>query len=194
MLLAHVVAPLVIMLTTTILLLLNDTVAIVFVALYCVCWMALTLGLGLLLPRPSIPAWLRGLDLLTLPRWERCSYASIGLLAPLAFLIGMEALSFDAIVRWVVSLGIASLVAGLVTQAAITSRTELDREEALRLNLLHTLDKMAGMPPSTSAEIAAATGLNERYVREWLGTALAGIVEFDVATKKYELVGPKHDA
>lgn len=27
-------------------------------------------------------------------------------------------------------------------------------------------DRLAGMPPSTSDEIAAATGLTERYVRE----------------------------
>src|SRR5262245_49381649 len=30
-------------------------------------------------------------------------------------------------------------------------------------------DAMSGLPPSTSAEIAKAAGLNERYVREWLG-------------------------
>ena len=31
------------------------------------------------------------------------------------------------------------------------------------------LDAMSGMPPSTSAEIARKAGLDERYVREWLG-------------------------
>lgn len=30
-------------------------------------------------------------------------------------------------------------------------------------------DVMNGLPPSTSTEIARAAGLNERYVREWLG-------------------------
>ena len=30
-------------------------------------------------------------------------------------------------------------------------------------------DTMATLPPSTSEQIAAAAGLNERYVREWLG-------------------------
>src|SRR3989304_9786957 len=30
-------------------------------------------------------------------------------------------------------------------------------------------DKMAVLPPATTAQIADATGLNERYVREWLG-------------------------
>jgi len=41
-------------------------------------------------------------------------------------------------------------------------------------------DRMAGMPPSTSQEIADATHLNERYVREWLGAmTVGGIVECD---------------
>lgn len=31
------------------------------------------------------------------------------------------------------------------------------------------LDTMAGLPPATTAQIADAAGLNERYVREWLG-------------------------
>jgi hypothetical protein len=35
-------------------------------------------------------------------------------------------------------------------------------------------DRMAGMQPATSAEIARATGLNERYVREWLGAMVTG--------------------
>jgi 2-polyprenyl-3-methyl-5-hydroxy-6-metoxy-1,4-benzoquinol methylase len=41
-------------------------------------------------------------------------------------------------------------------------------------------DAMQGMPPSTSVEIAAAAGLDERYVREWLGAmATARVVEVD---------------
>ena len=32
-------------------------------------------------------------------------------------------------------------------------------------------DTMAGLPPSTSEQIAEAAGLHERYVREWLGSA-----------------------
>ena len=39
------------------------------------------------------------------------------------------------------------------------------------------LDTMRELPPSTSAEIARQSGLNERYVREWLGAMVtAGIV------------------
>ncbi len=41
-------------------------------------------------------------------------------------------------------------------------------------------DTMAGLPPSTSEEIAKAAGLQERYVREWLGAVTTGgIVEHD---------------
>ncbi|MGH3597813.1 MAG: methyltransferase, partial [Mycobacterium sp.] len=36
------------------------------------------------------------------------------------------------------------------------------------------LDAMAGLPPATSAQIADASGLNERYVREWLGGMTTG--------------------
>jgi 2-polyprenyl-3-methyl-5-hydroxy-6-metoxy-1,4-benzoquinol methylase len=47
---------------------------------------------------------------------------------------------------------------------------------------------MASLPPSTSDEIAAAAGLNERYVREWLGSMTTGrIVEYDPAMGKYVL-------
>jgi ubiquinone/menaquinone biosynthesis C-methylase UbiE len=49
-------------------------------------------------------------------------------------------------------------------------------------------DKMAAMQPATSSEIAAAAGLNERYVREWLGTMFtSGVVEYNQATRKYHL-------
>ena len=49
-------------------------------------------------------------------------------------------------------------------------------------------DKMAELPPSTSAEIAEAAGLNERYVREWLGAMVTGkIVEYDENSGRYDL-------
>ena len=55
------------------------------------------------------------------------------------------------------------------------------------------LDTMAGLAPSTSAEIAAAAGLNERYVREWLGGMTTGhIVEYDAENGTYSL--PAHRA
>lgn len=49
-------------------------------------------------------------------------------------------------------------------------------------------DAMADLPPSTSGEIAAAAGLDERYVREWLGAMTVGrIVERDPATATWRL-------
>ena len=50
------------------------------------------------------------------------------------------------------------------------------------------LDQMAELPPSTSEEIAAATGLQERHIREWLGALVTGkIVEYDPNSKTYLL-------
>ena len=55
-------------------------------------------------------------------------------------------------------------------------------------------DKMSTLPPSTSDDIARAAGLNERYVREWLGSMVAGgIIEYDPGTKAYRLP-PEHAA
>ena len=55
-------------------------------------------------------------------------------------------------------------------------------------------DTMAGLPPSAVAEIADAAGLNERYVREWLGAmATAGIVEYHRNADTYALP-PEHAA
>jgi ubiquinone/menaquinone biosynthesis C-methylase UbiE len=55
-------------------------------------------------------------------------------------------------------------------------------------------DKMAQLPHSTSQQIADATGLNERYIREWLGALVTGgAVEYDPAGKTYRLP-PEHAA
>jgi Methylase involved in ubiquinone/menaquinone biosynthesis len=49
-------------------------------------------------------------------------------------------------------------------------------------------DVMSQLPPATSQEIAARAGLNERYVREWLGAMVtAGVVEIDPATTRFSL-------
>jgi 2-polyprenyl-3-methyl-5-hydroxy-6-metoxy-1,4-benzoquinol methylase len=49
-------------------------------------------------------------------------------------------------------------------------------------------DIMRGLPPAATEEIAAKAGLNERYVREWLGAMVtAGIVEVDPETGRYTL-------
>ena len=53
-------------------------------------------------------------------------------------------------------------------------------------------DTMAEMAPSTSEEIAKKAGLNERYVREWLGAMVTGrIVEYDASKGTYHLP-PEH--
>ncbi|MFD9426540.1 MULTISPECIES: methyltransferase domain-containing protein [unclassified Streptomyces] len=55
-------------------------------------------------------------------------------------------------------------------------------------------DTMAGMAPATSGEIAGAAGLNERYVREWLGAmVVGGIVDYEPERGTYALP-PEHAA
>jgi len=47
---------------------------------------------------------------------------------------------------------------------------------------------LAGHGPATSAELAAATGTHERYVREWLAAqAAAGYVDYDALTARYAM-------
>jgi 2-polyprenyl-3-methyl-5-hydroxy-6-metoxy-1,4-benzoquinol methylase len=62
---------------------------------------------------------------------------------------------------------------------------------ALLLSIGHQtglFDTMAGLPPATSAQIAEAAGLDERYVREWLGGMATGrVVEYDAPTGTYAL-------
>jgi ubiquinone/menaquinone biosynthesis C-methylase UbiE len=49
-------------------------------------------------------------------------------------------------------------------------------------------DTLSKLPPATSEEIAQKAGLNERYVREWLGAMVTGrIVDYDPTTGKYDL-------
>jgi ubiquinone/menaquinone biosynthesis C-methylase UbiE len=81
----------------------------------------------------------------------------------------------------------AGQVLGMLNGAAITQMLAIGHETGL-------FDKMATLPPSTSPEIAAATGLNERYVREWLGALVTGgVVEYDAASRRYALP-PEHAA
>ncbi len=55
-------------------------------------------------------------------------------------------------------------------------------------------DTMSKLTASTSEQIAESAGLNERYVREWLGALTTGrIVEYDPITKTYSLP-PEHSA
>ena len=55
-------------------------------------------------------------------------------------------------------------------------------------------DAMRDWPPQTSNEIASRAGLNERYVREWLGAMVtSGVVEVDAESTLYHLP-PEHAA
>ena len=79
----------------------------------------------------------------------------------------------------------AGRIVGLINDALIGLMVSVGH----RTNLF---DRMAELPPSTSAEIADATGLNERYVREWLNAmTVARIVEYDAAAATY-LLPPEH--
>ncbi len=55
----------------------------------------------------------------------------------------------------------------MLNQGAMALMTSIGHRTGL-------FDSMAGLPPSTSGEIAAKAGLNERYVREWLGAMVVG--------------------
>ena len=55
-------------------------------------------------------------------------------------------------------------------------------------------DAMRDQPPLTSPEVAARAGLNERYVREWLGAMVtSGVVGVDSESLRYQLP-PEHAA
>ena len=55
-------------------------------------------------------------------------------------------------------------------------------------------DAMRDQPPQTSGEIASRAGLNERYVREWLGSMVcSGVINVDPQSVRYHLP-PEHAA
>lgn len=62
---------------------------------------------------------------------------------------------------------------------------------AMAISLGHRtglFDAMANLPFSTSAQIAEAANLNERYVREWLGAMVTGrVVYYDAESGAYKL-------
>lgn len=68
---------------------------------------------------------------------------------------------------------------------------------ALMISIGHRtglFDAMAGLPPSTPGEIAETAGLNDRYVREWLGAMLTGgLVDCDGEGTRFSLP-PEHAA
>lgn len=81
----------------------------------------------------------------------------------------------------------ADRMVGVLNEGAIALMTSIGHRTAL-------FDTLDGLPPSTSAQIAEAANLDERYVREWLGAmVVGGIVTCDPETGTYELP-PEHAA
>ena len=76
---------------------------------------------------------------------------------------------------------------GVLNHGAVALMTSIGHRSGL-------FDAMAKLPPSASAQIAQAAGLQERYVREWLGAMVTGrIVDYDPKTDTYYLP-PEHAA
>ncbi len=70
---------------------------------------------------------------------------------------------------------------GMLNSAALSLMISIGQKTRL-------FDLMAGLPPSSSEQIAQAAGLQERYVREWLAAMVTGrIIEYDAASGTYRL-------
>ena len=81
----------------------------------------------------------------------------------------------------------AERMVGVLNDGAIALMTSIGHRAGL-------FDAMASLPPSTSGQIADTSGLEERYVREWLGAMVVGrIVEHDPENGTYFLP-PEHAA
>jgi 2-polyprenyl-3-methyl-5-hydroxy-6-metoxy-1,4-benzoquinol methylase len=81
----------------------------------------------------------------------------------------------------------AEQMLGVLNHGALALMTSIGHRTGL-------FDTMAKLPPSSSTQIAQAAGLQERYVREWLGAMVTGrIVDYNSATDTYYLP-PEHAA
>jgi 2-polyprenyl-3-methyl-5-hydroxy-6-metoxy-1,4-benzoquinol methylase len=75
----------------------------------------------------------------------------------------------------------AEKLIGTLNGGALALMTSIGHQTGL-------FDTMSTLPPATSNEIATAAGLNERYVREWLGAMVTGeIVEYNADERVYSL-------
>jgi SAM-dependent methyltransferase len=80
---------------------------------------------------------------------------------------------------------VAARMIGILNDGAICLLAGVGHELGL-------FDTLAGLPPATSTQLADAAGLDERYVREWLGGVVtAGFVEYVPADGTYYLC-PDH--
>lgn len=80
----------------------------------------------------------------------------------------------------------AQRIVGAIDSASLAILLSIGHQTGL-------FDTLAELPPATSSQIADAAGLNERYVREWLGGVVASqVVEYDPTAQTYSL--PRHRA
>jgi 2-polyprenyl-3-methyl-5-hydroxy-6-metoxy-1,4-benzoquinol methylase len=76
----------------------------------------------------------------------------------------------------------AERLVGAIDQTALTMMTSLGHRTGLFDTMSHLVE------PATSTEIALTAGLNERYVREWLGAMVTGgVVDHDPVALTYVL-------
>lgn len=79
-------------------------------------------------------------------------------------------------------------IVGMLNEAALTFMLSIGHRSGL-LDALRRLHR-----PATTHEIADEAGLDERYVREWLGAMVTGrVIDYDPATRCYRLP-PEHAA
>jgi len=94
-------------------------------------------------------------------------------------------MSVEALSEKTAAEAFAEQMSGHLHGAAVTMMTALGYRTGL-------FDTLAHMPPATATEIAEATRLQERYVREWLAAiATGGIAEYDAASGTFALP-PEH--
>ncbi len=81
----------------------------------------------------------------------------------------------------------ANQMVGLLNNASLSLMISIGHRTGL-------FDKLSNLPPSTSEQIANATNLNERYVREWLGAMVTGrSMDYNPTDQTYKLA-PEHAA
>jgi 2-polyprenyl-3-methyl-5-hydroxy-6-metoxy-1,4-benzoquinol methylase len=81
----------------------------------------------------------------------------------------------------------AARMIGTIDAASVAILASIGHQTAL-------FDTMAGLPPATSAQVADAAGLDERYVREWLGGMVTGrVIDYHPDAATYWLP-PEHAA
>jgi len=97
----------------------------------------------------------------------------------------VSSVTLDAISEPAESGSFADRLVEILNHGAIALMTSIGHRTGL-------FDTMARLPPTDSLRIAEAAGLNERYVREWLGAMVtAGFIRYDPGRRTYVLP-PEH--